>query len=362
MKTSIRILLLVFFAALLNTALFAPFQNTDFEVYWNTAVRLLHGETIYSFSRDSTRCFKYPPWIAPAFIPLGFFPIAWAARIFRVLEVMAIGASFYYVRSFLKSSIWTAIALLLFWGFWMYNTQTGQISSFLVLGAVLGFYLLRKEKKVGVLLLFSSLSAKMIQLYALLGTPILQKKYWKAFASTAAVFLFLCLPSFWPYFPDIGKWLHDFHEASVSLGTDLSASNQGLAAFWIYLFGISPHQIQNHYLCSGVAALVLTILFFIFRKNLEPFERFFVLLAYAGILHPLAFSYNYVWVFPLVACVLDRRELRWISIPLILEITVISQKTVGQIPWLVFPGYRALATVLLSFLLLSKSGRKILPT
>jgi hypothetical protein len=352
MKRLFWILFAVFLIALLRTAILAPADGTDFQVYWNAARHFRAGEKVYSFSRDALRCFKYPPWILPWFLPFGFLSLETAAIVFRALEVAAIAGLGLELRRYLREPLWAIVALLSFWGFWMYNTQTGQISAFLVLGAVAGLTAL--DRTWGGALLFSALSAKIVQLYSLIGLPK-PRHLLKTAGIAAGVCVVLSLPSLLQYGWHWGQWLADFREACTSVGPNLSASNQGIAAFWISLLGLPRDQIASHYFVAAASAVVLAAIVFVFRKNLSAIERFAVLLAYGGILHPLAFSYNLVWACPMAALALDRvfasrrRGLQigvWVAL---LEMVAVSEKTVG---FLVFPGYRAVAVVAMSWLMM----------
>ena len=77
------VLALLVFATLIRTSLLS--EGLDLEIFWKTGKRILHFEPIYLPAIDGGRCFKYPPWSAPFFAPLGLLTESSAGMAWRLL-------------------------------------------------------------------------------------------------------------------------------------------------------------------------------------------------------------------------------------------------------------------------------------
>ena len=66
----------------------------DFEVYYRSAARLMHGENLYRIASDDYFVFKYSPVSAIFYIPFTFFPLAVAKNVYWLFLTIVAASSF----------------------------------------------------------------------------------------------------------------------------------------------------------------------------------------------------------------------------------------------------------------------------
>lgn len=310
----------------------------DFQVYWQAGRNYFLGIPLYDIARDGTHCYKYPPWLAPFFLPFSALPLRWAEAAWRLCLVFSLG---YCVRwcALQSRSHWTAFAAALpFWGTWMNNLIAGQITTILLAAALFGASAtLRPGKRawIGWTALLTSLSAKLFHLIALVSVP---RKAWSVRPIAAAVLL-LCLlsvPAILAY-GNPATLVSSYLQMLSTPGDLLGGGFYGLPALAVKVFGWSEHDPQS----LSQAALVLIVLFapiylLLARRIDRPADRFALALGWATALHPLAFSYTFGTAYPLAALTLDRAisERRpWllaVTFAGVFAITLVTSKTVGS--------------------------------
>ena len=102
-------------------------QGTDFLVFWKAGRAILEGGLIYDRSQGGM-VFKYPPWIAPVFVPVSLFSFEQAKWIWGAICV----ASLVWVVRILQARFgisrgaWFPV-ILLYWGLWAVHALDGQI-------------------------------------------------------------------------------------------------------------------------------------------------------------------------------------------------------------------------------------------
>ena len=135
-------------------------KNDDFVVFWHAGRHLLSGQPLYDFARDSYRCFKYPTWIAPLFIPIALLPIDVADVVWRLFSLCCMLWICHWSVKGSQRPYLGILVFLSFWGTWMNNIVLGQVTPVLIALALWGYSELEKKKSLARLAIFISLSAK----------------------------------------------------------------------------------------------------------------------------------------------------------------------------------------------------------
>jgi hypothetical protein len=303
---------------LLSRALFASFcfvffvnsflaAENDFSVFWKAGRNFLDGLPLYDLQRDGTHCFKYPPWIVPLFLPFSVLPARMADVCWRLFAFFCM---LWICHWTLQRSRRPSVVLLVFvgfWGIWMNNLISGQITSILLAIALFGC-------TQGVLVFFS-LSAKVFYLISLFGLKwaFLRKLFWnrKSLLSIALLVIVPTLLALRGYGGSLATLLEKFSDTSGSDGAILSGGNYGLPAFWIQILSLSnstPHRVFGFLISAVILFPLLRIFQFNFRRfdsQLDT-EWFTLCLAVGAVIHPLQFSYGFAWVFPFSVFALER--------------------------------------------------------
>ena len=104
------------------------YNGHDCAVFWRAGRSLLAGEPLYSMTRDGPMVFKYPPWIAPAFVPLALVPLAAAKWVWGALELLSLALVIAWAsrRARIRSDVLAGVTLA-FWGLWAVHALDGQV-------------------------------------------------------------------------------------------------------------------------------------------------------------------------------------------------------------------------------------------
>lgn len=280
----------------------------DFPVFWRAVGHYLGGEKLYDLARDGGHCYKYPPWVTVGFIPFGIFRLRIAEALWRLTEVAALVYSIRWCMRRSFQPILAAALALPFWGTWMNNIVWGQMTPVLLALALAGFDRLERGRNLlGTHLIFNSLTAKIFNLFALVGIP---RKRWnlRAIAVTAATASVLTIPALAPYGWNPIALVRAYQEMLSHPDGILGGGFYGLPALVVSLLGWPGGN--PAYLAKAAVIAIAAILPFYFwiaagiRQNQAL--RFSLALGLACAVHPLAFSYTFVLAYPLAALAADR--------------------------------------------------------
>jgi hypothetical protein len=299
-------------------------QGTDFLVFWKAGRALIDGTEIYNLAQDGGMVFKYPPWIAPFFIPVGLFSFEVAKWIWGIFCVASMGGIFWLLekRFFISKTVWVTLAVL-YWGLWVIHALDGQIILPLL---VLGLYVMTavRENSVVTSLLPITFSAKIFTVYPLLFS---MKRFLKVKTILCGVFIVVFLSvitAMRSFHGDVIQMFHSWFEAAASGGQYLDAGqtrgpkNQSITSLicrWMQIPSIDTRAEVS------VALSLFAIAFYGIRKRvkgLNDSEWFLVGLVLAPVFHPLPWHHLYVWTFPLAcvatqAWVIDRKQSTWLA-------------------------------------------------
>jgi len=305
-------------------------QGTDFRVFWKAGAALLQGSPIYQLAQDGGMVFKYPPWIAPFFVPVGIFSFTVAKWIWGIFCVSCMAGIFSILTRKLKvrMTVWAPLAIF-YWGLWVIHALDGQIIVPLLL---LGLWQITREAspKDGLALATLPLtySSKVFTLFPFLFCPA---RFFKRRVIAWGVVLTIALSSVTAmrgFHGDFGQMFHDWREAATSgakylpEGHTRGAKNQTLTSLACRWLSIPANDTRDEVI---VALALFALAFFFFQKRMRGWsetDRFLVGLALTPAFHPLSWHHLHLWTFPLAACSLQR----WVDQK--------SSRTVFRTAWL----------------------------
>ncbi len=313
-------------------------HGNDFLVFYQAAHHYLTGEPLYSFARDGGRCYKYPAFVTPLFLPFSFFSETVAGVLWRLFSL----ASLFWItwrlrRRKIKIEV-IALALIPFWGIWMNNIVSGQSAIFLTALAFAGYEIL-DQKKYPILawtILGLSLSMKIFHLFALMG---LDKKHWKikGFWIACVVLIILGLPALAGSHWSLVQLLKNYYQTINTPAGVMNGGTYSFPHFFEFLLGDWISNPAKKWLSQLLALMLVLAVFLITQKDMEePVYRFASALALSVCLHPLSFQYSFASVYPLAVMVLHHsfrcsRKHQIFALLGILMVTLMSQKTLGPL-------------------------------
>ncbi len=106
-------------------------SGSDMDAYWNAALRLRHGQTLYAPGvSNASDLYRYAPWFAYAWIPLTYLP---KSAVLAGWMVLCLGAAIASVAPLLRHGPagWATLALLL--PFQLEGAAFGNVQPILVL-------------------------------------------------------------------------------------------------------------------------------------------------------------------------------------------------------------------------------------
>lgn len=283
-------------------------KDWDFPVFYRAAANLLNLEPVYALMRDQGSSFKYPPWIAPFFVPLLPFGESAANAVWRVFLVVCAGYSALWCARAARDRMSSVITVVLFYGIFHFNVLSGQIQLPLLALSLLAWNRLDRDPGLSVLALTLAFSAKVFNVFSFLGIP--RRVFsWRRFAFTAGVCFALSLPVLAGFGWNPFEALRAFLETASSRTVNLSGGRDGFASFFVFIAGAGSPRAE-WLAFAGSLFCVGAYLLWLKRRIGDPRRFYAVALAFGAAIHPLAFSYSYVWAFPLNVMAVDRFRTR----------------------------------------------------
>ena len=306
----------------------------DFPVYHRTALHLLQGDPIYDLARDQEASFKYPPWIAPFFLPLSWFSLKVAAPIWQLFQVACAGMIFLWTRRHSRHPLTVPLSAVLYYGIFHVNILSGQVQLPLLALALLGYSRIQHSPFTGFSLLFFSLSTKIFNLFSLIGLPRGTLRI-PSILGTMTLAGILGIPALMGFAEGgVFSALKAYVEVATSKTGNLRGAHQGLPGFFEWLSEIAHFPIPG-WVAFGSSLMIAFFLFLRLKRKIRAQSQIFaVALALGAAIHPLAFSYSFTWTYPLGAFAVEHAFLS-------------GTKSLGL---------RILATLGLFFLLVMQSG------
>jgi|GEM_PF-2309338 len=300
-------------------------QGTDFRVFWKAGAALLRGSPIYQLAQDGGMVFKYPPWIAPLFIPVSLASFEAAKWIWGVFCVACMAGIFYLLTRKLKvrMTVWAPLAIF-YWGLWVIHALDGQIIVPLLL---LGLWQITREalpqaslqsgktrltRGLALAAVPLTYSSKVFTLFPFLFCP---ERFFKRRVVAWGVVLTIALSAITAvrgFHGDFGQMFHDWREAATSgakylpEGHTRGPKNQSLTSLACRWLSIPANDTRDEVI---VALALFALAFFFFQKRMRGWsdpDRFLVGLALTPAFHPLSWHHLHLWTFPLAACSLQR--------------------------------------------------------
>ncbi|NDG85145.1 MAG: DUF2029 domain-containing protein [Proteobacteria bacterium] len=279
-------------------------KDWDFTVFYRAAENLFKSEPVYALIRDQGSSFKYPPWIAPFFVPLLLFGERAANGVWRGFLVLCAAYSVLWCARAVRDRMSAMVTVVLFYGIFHLNILSGQVQLPLLALSLAAWNRLEHSPDSGITALFLAFSAKVFNVFSFFGVP---RRFFTARALGLAAFL--CFALSLPVLAGF-QWnplaaFHAFLETSTSRTANLSGGRDGFASFFLLLTGANGASAEwaafaGSLLCVGA------YLFRLKRRIRDSREFFAVALAFGAAVHPLAFSYSFVWAFPLNVFAVDR--------------------------------------------------------
>jgi len=261
----------------------------DFEVYYRSAARLLHGENLYRIASDDYFIFKYSPVSAMFYIPFTVFPLAVAKNIYWLCLTIVAASSFLLcfrlaMPNWEETSIGRKylffVLLMLSIGVHIYREfALGQVNIVLFFSylLIIRFYQLQKPLPIAIILA-SGIFFKPWGLI-FLSYFFIKKEYktllYFALFSLLLLFLPVIFYGFQGAFEQTGKW---FNEMAIEMGNKQDLGAYGNHTIFSVLYRYSPiHLIGNSPVFQTIFQLVilllLALLVLIFIKKGKEIER-----------------------------------------------------------------------------------------
>ncbi len=281
-------------------------KDGDFRVFYRTGRLLLDGEPVYSFARDQAEGFKYPPWIAPFFIPLALIPESMSNVVCRLLQVSSLVYVMRWCALATGSAMAPLIAIVLAYGVLTFNILSGQVQLVLLALSLHGFDRLRNKQGRGLVILISALSVKIFNLFSLIGVPI-QFFRFRWVLGTGILFVLLSLPVIFGFDGDVLEMIRMFKETAGSRTGNLTGARESLSSSFLFLFRLNPENETARWGAFLAALISGAGYLWWLRSRIQNQRVFFaVALAFGAVIHPLAFAYSFAWAIPMTAFVVHR--------------------------------------------------------
>jgi alpha-1,2-mannosyltransferase len=279
-------------------------RTLDFDVFHLTGARFVAGSALYRDS-DGDMTFKYAPFVAPLFAPLGLLPrrpaaIAWnLGSMLALLWVAAVALPKLHERAFAftpEGALWSGAILLhpIF-----YELSRGQADLF-VLAAVTGAVLYASTRPgLGGALAAIAMGLKLPA--ALVLVVLVRHRRWRALAAAAAGVALLELVVLLRYgaaAPALHQgWRHILRTTTPGI----VMSTQGWIPLLVRATGVAP---QWGMLALPAAAAVVLVAALAAARAAPPTWPAALALAIAA-LSPLCWNPNYVLAFPALVLVFN---------------------------------------------------------
>lgn len=342
-----------------NTAKNGP----DFHVYWNSVRLMLQGDPLYSPARDGVMVFKYPPWIAPAFIPFALMPEAVAKALWGLVQAW----SLLYVVKWLLVTVRAraeviATALVCFIGIFQVHAFNGQVSLPIL---ALAIYMFERHNRFSMRLkMFWVLSTKVVSLFPLFG---LAREFlqWRMVLAVVALLVGLSLPplllSRAPASEVLSDWIQSMGPGidpatGQALITVKGREAQGLASAVFRVFDLPYDSSGLLIAVTGALVFALAIGWHYFSRRLSSEKKWAGWLALSVLVQPLAGFHAFALAFPLAVLALDST---WFALPAVLAVSAMTSKTLGDFgAALEFVSIKSIGVLLLAGALILTNRKK----
>jgi hypothetical protein len=282
-------------------------QGTDLLVFWKVGRSLIEGIPFYDLAREGGMVFKYPPWIAPMLMPLGFFSFETAKWIWGIFCVACMAGIFAFLERTLQISkkVWIPLAFL-YWGIWVVHALDGQIIVPLLFLTLIGYA--RASLMLPVLL-----SAKIFTVFPMIFNL---KKFVQPRVLAPAILIVFGLTAIsaalsfdYDFYSMFTAWGDAAASGSTYLaeGQTRGAKNQSVTSFLCRVFSVPSSSTSIE---VGLSVLLFLSAWLFFRRrmqSLSDLEKFMVGLCLAPVFHPLPWHHLYVFTFPLAAYAIQNR-------------------------------------------------------
>lgn len=244
----------------------------DFEVYYRSAARLMHGENLYRIASDDYFIFKYSPVSAMFYIPFIVFPLTVAKNVYW-LFLTIIAASSFLLCFKLAMPDWDKtptskkylffVLLMLSLGVHIYREfALGQVNIILFFSylLIIRFYQLKKPLPVAIILAIGIF----FKPWGLIFIPyfFIKKEYRTILYVALVSLLLLVLPIVFYGFSGLveqtGKW---FSEMAIEMGNKQDLGAFGNHTIFSVLYRYTPiHLLGNSPVFQTAFQLVILIL------------------------------------------------------------------------------------------------------
>ena len=302
---------LIFIACSISLVRSTMGQGTDFFVYWKAGRALLDGNSIYDLNRFGGMVFKYPPWLAPLFIPIAAIPFEWAKMIWGLCCVFSLWSIFKILNFYgqVKSEILLILGLL-YWGIWAIHALDGQVAIPLMALALFSVTrpVLSEESTTSGLDAMNAfaLSSKLFTLFPLI---LLWKRYLKkgTLVLLSLFVLFGTLTVMTSTDKGAPTLFQDWKSAASSgahylpEGNTRGKKNPSLSNYTASLLKVPVDDAKAETLIALFYFFIAAIFLIFFTRRFDLFTRFSIALALTPLAHPLPWFHLFSWTFPLMA-------------------------------------------------------------
>jgi uncharacterized membrane protein len=306
-KLLIGIILLVASVSLIRSA---HSQGIDFEVFWKAARYLIEGNPLYSVSRDGGMVFKYPPWIATLFIPLGFLSLSAAKWVWGTVSVtsLLLIVRWLVVHFKIETKVWMMM-LTAYWGLWIVHALDNQVV-LPILAAALYLWEPRPSYFRQISMVYV-LSTKIFTLFPILST--IKNLRSSQFLGIAIMFFTVfSLPAIWnePKHSAVSMF-RSWSEAAVSAGTALNPTevrgrrNPSLPGLVLRVAGVSPQNSKADVTLALIFCVAMGLVWYNVTRGFPDKVAWLGWLALTPVIHPLPWWHLYIFTFPMAVWVVQ---------------------------------------------------------
>lgn len=327
-------------------------RGDDFQVFYRVAQRFWDGVRPYDQITYGNMVFKYPPWILPAFLPLGLFNLWVAKLLWGIVEAVSLVAVVLKMHRGLgtlpKVRPWVqALFLLTFFGLFGSHGMTGQIT---LTALAIALWVDPIRSSFGKFFLLTwALSAKMTSLFPMLHALVAnprRKRIVFSVLGTAALFIMLSLPVYYKSYTRHYGFMRDEWSKAMFSGTDdvnsvrigfTTREVQGLPSFLLRKAGLEEKNSSHVLFAIAFSTLLLGAGWFFASRRLSPSAQWLGWLALLPAVQPLAWFHVFLFAYPLlvvgaeVALQDERRRRFWGFLGAALLIGAVTVKTLGAV-------------------------------